>query len=527
MPSDDAYDFVVVGGGSAGCALVHRLTTARAGRILLLEAGGAGTEDAITDPTRWPALLGSPVDWGYQTIPQRHAAGRRQALSQGKVLGGGSSLNSMVYMRGAPWDYDGWAMRGNPSWDYQSVLAVFRAIEDFPGGDPRYRGRGGPLKLSVVGDLNPVTEAFLAACAERGFAPAEDFNGATAEGYAPHQLNLRAGVRQAAHTAFLDPVSGRPDVTVRTGVTVRRIGVNATGRALDLEVVSDGEVSRIDVTGQLVLCAGAIASPKLLMLSGIGPVPELERAGVPVVLDLPGVGQNLHDHVAVPVTWSASRPVPPPRNQLSEASLFCRSDPRLPRYDLQFVCPHLPVLPPGFAGGPDGYSIVGGVVNPSSRGQVRLRSADPCDPPLIDPAYLRDPVDRERLCAAVEIARDIGTAPAFAAWRGTELAPAGSVADRGGLRRYVERSATTYYHPVGTCQMGNEHDSVVDSRLRVHGTENIWVADNSIMPSIVSANPNAAAMMIGWKAAEFLADCPAPGPELTGVSASGPLAPAS
>jgi choline dehydrogenase len=499
------YDIVIVGAGSAGCAAAYRFSEDPEKSVLLLEAGGRGTS-AVDVPAAWPTLLGTDMDWQYRTVAQPRTANRVHLWSQGKLLGGGSSINGMVFMRGAPWDYDEWAMRGNIGWDFASVLPAFRAMEHFPHGDPELRGVGGPVRISVVTDLNPITQAFLTACSERGFQPAPDFNGADAEGYAPHQLNAWDGIRQSARETLLDPASDRPNLTVTTGAMVTRLDLDSTGRVRAVEYVNGGRAGRAGVLGEVILAAGAIGSPKILMLSGVGPADEVSRHGIRVRIDLPGVGRNLHDHPAVPVTWESAKVAPEGRNQLIEAGLFCRSDSTLPRFDLQFACLHFPLVPEGFTGAPHGFSICGGVLNPLSRGRLTLRSADPAELPVVDPHYLEADADMRRLVRAVRIAREIAAERAFDSWRAREIAPGPDHTSDADLRDYVAATATTYYHPTGTCKMGYEPDAVVDARLLVHGTQNLRVADASIMPSIVSGNTNAAAMMIGWRVADLAGD---------------------
>ena len=341
-------DYVIIGAGSAGCAAANRLSENSDATVLVLEAGGPDVQPEIADPMGWPLLLGTEVDWGYTTVPQPGTAGIEHPWPRGKVLGGTSCLNGMVWMRGAPWDYDTWVENGCTGWDWPRVTATYREFEDFPGGDPEYRGQGGPLKIRTVENVNPLTSCFLEACEQRGFKAAGDFNGRDAEGYALHQLNAFEGQRQSAAVAFLHPVEARQNLQVVTGATVRELVVDRNGSRVE-EVVyeQDGTLHRVRVQEEVVVAAGAIDSPKLLMLSGIGPAQDLERLGIAVRADLQGVGQNLHDHLAATVTHEATREVPPGRNQNSEAGLYCKSDPSVPVLRPAVRLPAHPVRRPG------------------------------------------------------------------------------------------------------------------------------------------------------------------------------------
>jgi choline dehydrogenase len=500
-------DYLVIGAGSAGAAAAYRL--ARAGRsVTLVEAGPTAAGRANIDGlTTWATLLMSEVDWGYLTTPQPGTTGRQHLWSRGKVLGGTSSINGIVWMRGALWDFDGWAATaGSKSWSAAEVTKAFREFEDFPGGDRACRGTGGPMRIRTTVDLNPVTEAFFEACEQRGFKPVGDFNGAGGEGFGPHQLNAVDGVRQSSYRAFIEPIESLPAVRVVTDTLIHRLELDASGsRVTAVHAQRDGKVERWVVDGEVIVSAGSIESPKLLMLSGLGAASELRALGIEVQQNLPGVGKNLHDHLAASVSFRSRREVPAPKNTGLEGALFTKSDPGLEHYDLQYSFIHFPTDPPnGFIAG-DGFTFFGGSLPSDSRGTLTLTSADPTAHPLLDPRYLAEQSDVDRLAAAVEIARELAAAPAFDPWRGEELAPGPSVSTKDGVRDYVRRTAGTFFHPVGTCKLGVESDdqAVVGADLRVYGVENLRVADASVMPDIVSANPNAAATMIGWRAGGF------------------------
>jgi choline dehydrogenase len=497
-------DYLIVGSGSAGAAVAYRLS-ATGCSVLVAEAGSAYTRPEISALAAWPLLLGSDVDWAYRTTPQESTANRTHVWSRGKVLGGTSSINGMVWMRGAPWDFDGWEKAGCTGWGYADVTTAYMEFEDFPGGDPKFREQGGPMRIRTMTGLNPLTEAFLAACAQRGFAPAADFNGAAAEGFGPHQINAVDGARWSSYSAFIKPIRDRPNVTVHTSAMVHRLELDPAGSTVvAAHIVRDGVAQRWRINREVIVSAGTIESPKLLMLSGIGPAEHLAELGIEVRIDLPGVGQNLHDHLAASVSHRATKHVPPPRNTGLEGALFCRSTPQLEHYDLQYSFIHIPTLPPdGLAGG-NGFTFFGGALPSASRGSLTLTSTDPWAHPRIDPRYLTEKADVERLVAAVEIGRELASAPAFDEWRGAEIAPTEGLRSKDELRDYVARTAQTFFHPVGTCKMGAESDSVVDPWLRVHGTRNLRIADASVIPDIPSANPNATATMIGWRAGGFI-----------------------
>jgi choline dehydrogenase len=496
-------DHVVIGAGSAGCAVAARLSEDEGARVVVLEAGGPDTLEAIHQPPMWPALWGTEVDWAYETTPQPANGDLVHQWPRGKVLGGSSSLNGMVYLRGNPADFDTWAYHGCKGWDYDALLPLFRRMEDVPDGDPHYRGRGGPNTPRPALEPNPICSAFVEAAREKGHPVTDDHNGAQFEGAGYHDMIITGGRRQSAADAYLHPVAARPNLEVVTGA--HALGLLFDGdRCTGVRYARDGAVHELRVRGEVVVCAGAVDSPALLLRSGIGPASELRALGIDVVADVPGVGRNLHDHMLMGVIWEAAQPVPPPVNNMSESSMFVRSDPALRAPDLHFMCIHVPFHLPTFTVPEGAWTIAVGLVRPASRGTLRLRSAAPAEPPVIDPAYLSEEADVAAMVRGVEIVRDLVTASAFDDWRGAEVLPGSGVQGDAALRDFVRRAAGSYFHPVGTCRMGIGPDAVVDPELRVRGVAGLRVADASIMPNVVSANTNAAAMVIGEKAADLV-----------------------
>lgn len=447
----------------------------------------------------------SDAGWRYITVPQADTNGRVRGWPFGRLVGGSTTLNGMIWTRGAIWDYDGWAEMGDPGWDAGAVYKVFKRLEDFPAGDPEFHGTGGPVRIDQVTEEHPLTAAMMAACAERGFSRASNFNGADPEGYGPYALNLWQGRRQDAGRAFLEPVADRANLDLLTGATAAQLVLDdARDRVTEVSFVRDGRLSSIEVNEQVLVCAGAVASPQLLMVSGIGRPADLVAVGIEVAVPLEAVEENLHDHIAVTVGFAARKPIPRTKYQFAEAGIYLRSSAEVERYDLQMpmkqVCEF---IPPGYLCDGPGFSFFAQLLTPDSRGSLTLRSSNPLAQPLIDPAYLSEPADLERLLVAMEAARCIGSAPAFDEWRDREIAP-GPAATESERWAYARAAAWTCVHAAGTCRMGPDPaDSVVDARLKVHGVDNLRVADLSIMPKLVAGNTTAPAMMIDWRAAEF------------------------
>jgi choline dehydrogenase len=535
---DLRFDFIVVGGGTAGCALAARLSEDAQHRVCLLEAGGTGRSLYVDIPGAIVmAQRSEPLNWRFHTAPQQHLDNRRIPVPRGRGLGGSGLINGMVYFRGHRLDFDDWARAGARGWSYREVLPYFCRSEDnesFPHSP--YHGSGGPLGIRTISHPNPLNQAFFEAMRSLGYPVRDDLNGADSEGAGLRQVSIRGGIRQTTARAMLGPARNRQNLVVLTEARVTRVLLDGH-RATGVEVHTPQGMVTAQARREVVLAAGAIQSPQLLMLSGLGDGDHLARVGIPVRHHLPGVGRNLHDHLASPVhmstreassyglSWRAMprnllnvaqyllRRTGPLANNIFEAAAFVRTLPGLDRPDVQLVfqsakrpSPRLP-FPVGH-----GFAISPVGLYPRSRGRLQLASPDPFAAPVIDPGLLSDPADIAPLIRGLRLARRILATPAFASCRAQEVAPGASAQTDAELEACIRATAYTVHHPVSTCRMGVDGMAVVDPELRVRGIEGLRVADASVFPAIIGGNTNAAVVMIAEKAADMIRGRPAPAP---------------
>jgi choline dehydrogenase-like flavoprotein len=532
------YDYLIVGAGSAGCVLASRLSEDPTVRVGLIEAGPPDTSVLIHCPAGLALLAQTrSANWGFETVPQPGLNGRRGYQPRGKVLGGSSSVNAMIYARGHRADYDGWAAEGNPGWSFDEVLPYFKRAEHNERGADAFHGTGGPLNVADLRSPGRWRERFVQAGVEAGYPHNPDFNNAEQEGFGPYQVTHRNGERFSAAKAYLTPHLGRPNLEVLTGAQVLRVRFEGR-RAVGVDVRIGGAERALSARREVLLSAGALQSPQLLMLSGVGPGAHLQALGIPVLHDLPGVGQHLHDHIDVVQVvegvqshdqrelfglslagavralrgvfeWQQHRTGMLTTN-FGEGGAFIRSTPDEPIPDLQlhFVVGKLVDHGRKTVFG-HGYSCHVCVLRPRSRGSVQLASADPLAAPLIDPAFLREDDDTHRLVRGFKLMRQILAQAALAQHGGREVAASAAAQTDAQTEAYIRQHADTIYHPVGTCRMGPAESaasgrSVVDAELRVHGLRGLRVVDASVMPQIVGGNTNAPTIMIAEKAADLI-----------------------
>ena len=504
-----SYDFIVCGSGSSGSVVAGRLAENPNATVLLLEAGNVDKAPSHREVGAWPMNIGTASDWGFRSQPEPFLNGRSVALSMGKVLGGGSSINVMIWARGHKSDWDFFAAEvGDPAWNYESVLSIYRRIEDWHGApDPEYRGSGGMVFVQPEPDPHPIALATLAAARSIGIPTFENQNGKMMEsegGASIIDLRARNGKRQSSFRSYVFPFMDRANLTVWPNAVVTRVTFEGK-RATGVEILFDGKTHRIAAKSEVVLSLGAIHTPKVLMQSGIGDETELQRFGIPIVQNLPGVGRNFQDHVGFDCVWEAKEALAP-RNNFVEATIFWKSDPKLDVPDLQ-IChgEFLKASPENmtrFQPPASSWTLFGGLERPHSRGRVRLTGPQPGNPIQIEANFLSDPEDRKAAIACVELCREIGNSAPLKPFAQREIMPGNLKGAE--LENYIRDAASTYWHQTGTAKMGRDSMSVVDGELRVYGVENLRIADGSIMPRVTTGNTMAPCFIIGERAAEIL-----------------------
>ncbi len=529
MEQSESFDYIVVGAGSAGCVLANRLSADPRNRVLLLEAGGRDWNPWIHVPVGYFKTMHNPAtDWCYLTQPDPGLNGRRLQWPRGKVLGGSSSINGLLYIRGQKEDYDHWRQLGNAGWSYEDVLPYFRKSEDFQYGENDYHGVGGPIAVSGVRIHRKLCDVFIEAAQEVGIPRNDDFSGANQEGAGYFHQTCRNGRRCSTAVGYLNPVKGRANLIIETHALVQRVLFDGR-RAAGIGYSVKGREREACCRGEVILSAGAIGSPQILMLSGVGPAAHLKDIGLDVVHDSPGIGGNLQDHLQIRSIYKTKEPVTlndevnnPIRKMLmgieyllfrtgpltiaaSQVCVFTRTSPELETPDIQFHIQPLSADKPGE--GPHKFSAFTASVcqlRPESRGRIELESPDPAAHPAIHPNYLSTPHDRETAVKAIKVTRKIADTKALGSLISGEHEPGPEVRTDEELLEYARNRSQTIYHPVGTCKMGSDDLAVVDERLRLHGIEGLRVVDASIMPTLVSGNTNAPAIMIAEKASDMI-----------------------
>lgn len=522
------YDYIIIGAGSAGCVLANRLSANAHTKVLLLEAGSPDKKKEIHIPAAFGKLFKSEVDWNYETEPQVNLNNRCLFQPRGKTLGGSSSMNAMIYIRGHQTDFDDWRNLGNDGWGFKDVLPYFKKSENQERGADDFHGTGGELNVADLRSPNLLSEALVEAAVELGFRSNKDFNGAEQDGFGLYQVTQKGGKRCSTAVAFLKPVLNRPNLTIKTNAQVSRL--NFDGKSvMNVEFVKNGKTETAEVEGEVILCGGAYNSPQLLMLSGIGSAEKLKMFDIPTVVALPGVGENLRDDLVCALSPVCKKPFSLAAaesyiniakfllfgkgmlsSNVGEAGGFVKLDSAQSRPNIQYHFAPVYYLNHGFiVPKGHGFTITPTLIRPKSSGFVGLRSANPTDAPIIQPNFFENSKDLDLMVKGYRLCFDLIYTKAFDEFRSEIYCDdkIGSIArdsSNSEIADYIRRNAETLYHPVGTCKMGSDDLAVVDANLKVHGTENLRVVDASVFPTAIGGNPNAAVIMIAEKAADLI-----------------------
>jgi choline dehydrogenase len=500
----DGFDYVIVGAGSSGCVVARRLIENTNATVLVLEAGlSPEGVKSISEPGLWTENLGSQYDWDYAYAPNPFIDNRVIKQARGKGLGGSGSINATLWARGHRLDYDGWAAAGNEGWDYDSVLPLFKQSEDWEDGQSEFRGAGGPIHVERAKDVSLVSAALIDACTSLGMPYADDLNGPEPLGTGPVNVNVRDGVRCSAWTGYLQPVAGNGNLTVLTGAQAVKLRLTGT-RCTGVDYIIDGALRSVQASRETIVAAGAIDSPRLLMLSGIGPNDDLKRLGIPTSVNLSGVGQNLQDHILLSGMFFEARSTQETlAGSRSGSTCFWKSRPELDVPDLMMMATRTPPTAQIKPEGVETFAIRPALMKFRSRGYLRMQTSAHDGPLEIQPNFLAEQADVDALARGVELGLEIASQPAFRDLIKTWIHPVMPMS-RAETEAFLRQSCWTYHHPVGTCAMGSGSAAVVDNALRVHGVDGLRVVDASVMPTIPSANTNAACVMIGEFAARSI-----------------------